>query len=417
MGRKKKKQSKPWCWYCNREFDDEKILIQHQKAKHFKCHICHKKLYTGPGLSIHCMQVHKDTIDKVPNSLPNRGNIEIEIYGMEGIPPEDIKEHERHKGGIGEDDDDGPSSKRAKSDSPNNMTPTPPGGVGGSGVGLPGMANSMMAPGAVGSLPGAPFGITGVPAWGVSGPPPATYSGQPTGPNGQPVRPMFPSAAGPNGPASSRAESYKATFPAYSEAKDPNKPVAMIATTSASSKIMHPPEDISLEEHRAKLRKYQPPSTSIVSPINSGQATPASTPGHLAQTILPAVSVPMNAGVIGHNIPGMAIPGIFPPQAVTMGLPIAGASALGAHAGQGLMLQHGGIPTAMGIVRAPPMMAGITGAPAPPLPPGAPFGHPMIRPPMGGHPGVRTGNPARAYYTNQRGYIGGRGVPKWNTYY
>lgn len=43
--------------YCNREFEDEKILIQHQKAKHFKCHICHKKLYTGPGLSIHCMQV------------------------------------------------------------------------------------------------------------------------------------------------------------------------------------------------------------------------------------------------------------------------------------------------------------------------------------------------------------------------
>ncbi|KAF7277240.1 hypothetical protein GWI33_009015 [Rhynchophorus ferrugineus] len=62
MGRKKKKQSKPWCWYCNREFEDEKILIQHQKAKHFKCHICHKKLYTGPGLSIHY----------------------IEIYGMEG---------------------------------------------------------------------------------------------------------------------------------------------------------------------------------------------------------------------------------------------------------------------------------------------------------------------------------------------
>ena len=25
MGRKKKKQTKPWCWYCNREFDDEKI--------------------------------------------------------------------------------------------------------------------------------------------------------------------------------------------------------------------------------------------------------------------------------------------------------------------------------------------------------------------------------------------------------
>ena len=57
MGRKKKRSTKPWCWYCNREFEDEKILIHHQKAKHFKCHICGKKLYTGPGLSIHCMQV------------------------------------------------------------------------------------------------------------------------------------------------------------------------------------------------------------------------------------------------------------------------------------------------------------------------------------------------------------------------
>ena len=68
MGRKKKKPSKPWCWYCNRDFDDEKILLQHQKAKHFKCHICHKKLYTGPGLSIHCMQVLVH-INEVSNSL------------------------------------------------------------------------------------------------------------------------------------------------------------------------------------------------------------------------------------------------------------------------------------------------------------------------------------------------------------
>lgn len=30
------------------------------------------------------MQVHKETIDKVPNSLPNRSNVDIEIYGMEG---------------------------------------------------------------------------------------------------------------------------------------------------------------------------------------------------------------------------------------------------------------------------------------------------------------------------------------------
>ena len=87
MGRKKKKISKPWCWYCNREFEDEKILIQHQKAKHFKCHICGKKLFTGPGLAIHCMQVHKETIDKIPSALAGRDSVEIEVYGMEGIPP------------------------------------------------------------------------------------------------------------------------------------------------------------------------------------------------------------------------------------------------------------------------------------------------------------------------------------------
>lgn len=51
--------------YCNRDFDDEKILIQHQKAKHFKCHICHKKLYTGPGLAIHCMQVRKHDANQI----------------------------------------------------------------------------------------------------------------------------------------------------------------------------------------------------------------------------------------------------------------------------------------------------------------------------------------------------------------
>lgn len=44
-------------------------------------------------------QVHKEAIDKVPNSLSTRSNIEIEIYGMEGIPPEDLKEHEKQRSG------------------------------------------------------------------------------------------------------------------------------------------------------------------------------------------------------------------------------------------------------------------------------------------------------------------------------
>ena len=63
------------------------------------------------------MQVHKQTIDKVPNALPNRSNIEIEIYGMEGIPDQDLKEHERQKGAAGDDEDDnGPMAKMAKTE-------------------------------------------------------------------------------------------------------------------------------------------------------------------------------------------------------------------------------------------------------------------------------------------------------------
>lgn len=33
--------------------------------------------------------------------MPGRSNVEIEIYGMEGIPEEDAREHERQKSGRG----------------------------------------------------------------------------------------------------------------------------------------------------------------------------------------------------------------------------------------------------------------------------------------------------------------------------
>ncbi|XP_059058641.1 BUB3-interacting and GLEBS motif-containing protein ZNF207 [Achroia grisella] len=256
MGRKKKKASKPWCWYCNREFDDEKILIQHQKAKHFKCHICHKKLYTGPGLSIHCMQVHKEAIDKVPNSLPNRSNIEIEIYGMEGIPPEDVKEHEKQKsgGGKGSDsEDDEPAAKKKATPAllgagPSSVTPgilpTPMGPV------PPGMypghmsMNHMMPP----FVPAARMMMPG-------------------------MRPLFPASS------ISVSTPSKPTFPAYSNATisappttsaasaepkengDVAPPAAnacpLVTATGAGSRIVHPPEDVSLEEIRARAANYR----------------------------------------------------------------------------------------------------------------------------------------------------------------
>ncbi|XP_015111480.1 BUB3-interacting and GLEBS motif-containing protein ZNF207 isoform X2 [Diachasma alloeum] len=287
MGRKKKKQSRPWCWYCNREFDDEKILIQHQKAKHFKCHICHKKLYTGPGLSIHCMQVHKEAIDKVPNSLPNRSNIEIEIYGMEGIPPNDAKEHEKQRNGgrpgspsSGEDE---PAQKKSK---PEGLLGSAPGAVPTPSGMMPGVMPGMQG------HPGMPMGHQFPPGMhmmshlGHVGPPfmgPGMMQGMPGMPPvsgaSMPPRPLFPAvstamssagnvtsmgttvtsiAGGSIGPI-------KPTFPAYggdssatinSSASGDHK-VNLIATTGAASKIIHPQEDLSLEEIRARLPKYQ----------------------------------------------------------------------------------------------------------------------------------------------------------------
>jgi hypothetical protein len=48
--------------YCDREFEDEKVLINHQKAKHFKCDFCNKKLSTAGGMVIHLENVHKEVV-------------------------------------------------------------------------------------------------------------------------------------------------------------------------------------------------------------------------------------------------------------------------------------------------------------------------------------------------------------------
>jgi len=370
MGRKKKKQSKPWCWYCNREFDDEKILIQHQKAKHFKCHICHKKLYTGPGLSIHCMQVHKDTIDKVPNSLPNRGNIEIEIYGMEGIPDADVKEHERQKG-AGGDDDDEPAFKRAKSDSPATMAPTPP--AAGPGM-MPGMMPGMPRP-PFGAVPGFPYGVAGP---GQSGP--ATYSGQPTGPNGQPVRPMFPSAAGSSGA--------KPTFPAYGDDKKP----VLIATTSATTKIIHPPEDISLEEHRARMPRY---ALQNITPNNGNGAPSPATISAAATTAAAAAGAP-GAGMVAASA--------GPVMSSVHGAPVVAGAPMFMQAGmhpRHAMMGHPGAPppqfaAAMGMHPHPAAMGGFGRPPMTnPGYGGGGYGPPRLPPPP---PPPRWGGPPRGGY-------------------
>lgn len=41
------------------------------------------------------LKVHKETIDSVPNAIPGRTDIELEIYGMEGIPEKDMQDRRR----------------------------------------------------------------------------------------------------------------------------------------------------------------------------------------------------------------------------------------------------------------------------------------------------------------------------------
>ncbi|EHY54365.1 hypothetical protein HRR83_008053 [Exophiala dermatitidis] len=85
--------ARPWCYYCERDFDDLKILINHQKAKHFKCERCGRRLNTAGGLSVHMSQVHKENLTAVDNALPNRAGLDIEIFGMEGIPEDIVQQH------------------------------------------------------------------------------------------------------------------------------------------------------------------------------------------------------------------------------------------------------------------------------------------------------------------------------------
>ncbi|EEP76963.1 hypothetical protein UREG_01812 [Uncinocarpus reesii 1704] len=100
MGKKKRGHpdleevlSRPWCYYCERDFDDLKILISHQKAKHFKCDRCGRRLNTAGGLSVHMSQVHKEQLSAVDNALPNRSSLDIEIFGMEGVPEDVLQAH------------------------------------------------------------------------------------------------------------------------------------------------------------------------------------------------------------------------------------------------------------------------------------------------------------------------------------
>lgn len=268
MGRKKKKQTKPWCWYCNREFDDDKILLQHQKAKHFKCHICHKKLYTGPGLQIHTIQVHKENIEKVPNAIKGRDSIEIEIYGMEGIPEEDLREHEKRLAGKDKDDSDTTPVTPTATATPNVGVPPP----------MPPMGMMAAPPMMPMAFTGLPFGVPPMPLpmmpvqmMAQLRPPMPMMPPVPVNPSAvlqsNPVisaapttsKPLFPSGTvDANGDPHAAMNNSASGLNNFSGSSMTNRPkIEPIAGAAGTAKIIHPDEDISLEEFRASLPKYK----------------------------------------------------------------------------------------------------------------------------------------------------------------
>eukprot|EP01122_Echinamoeba_exundans_P015490 TRINITY_DN736_c0_g3_i1.p1 TRINITY_DN736_c0_g3~~TRINITY_DN736_c0_g3_i1.p1 ORF type:complete len:287 (+),score=71.73 TRINITY_DN736_c0_g3_i1:79-939(+) len=180
-----RKKEMPFCWYCERRFLDEKILIAHQKSRHFKCHVCSKKLSSAPGLVVHIFQVHKETITKVPNSRVNRDSVKMEIYGMEGVPRDDIEDfRERRRQKARERAIKGKSGQKKTRDP--NRPPRSQSSAQGQGQGQT-QQTQQMPPFAGGPPPGFPPMPPGLQQqWGGSFPPPPPGFQMPPPPGGFP---------------------------------------------------------------------------------------------------------------------------------------------------------------------------------------------------------------------------------------
>lgn len=134
---------------CSR-LQDENDLILHQKAKHFKCSVCNKRLSSAKALSVHSMQVHKIQVTEISDALAGREDPAWEIFGSQGIP------YGMQRG---------------------QQPPTQPGAAAMGGAGPPGMMQGGFAPPPYGMPPmmggPPPYGMPpGRPPYGGAPPPP-----------------------------------------------------------------------------------------------------------------------------------------------------------------------------------------------------------------------------------------------------
>lgn len=89
---------KAFCYWCDKEFAGEEVLIQHQIAKHFRCPHC-KSGNAGKCINLECLiihfrKIHRAELLSVPNAREGRNDpMESQsIYGMASVPAEVLEE-------------------------------------------------------------------------------------------------------------------------------------------------------------------------------------------------------------------------------------------------------------------------------------------------------------------------------------
>lgn len=132
---------------------------------------------TAGGLVIHLESVHKEVCRVVPNAIEGRENVDIEIFGMEGVPYEDLQAHLakkqikiQHKGTLTSNQSisDQFAQFQALKDNPNQIMQAPKQESGAISQGLmaiPGLPFPFNFPMPPGMLSGIPLGLpSGMPA-------------------------------------------------------------------------------------------------------------------------------------------------------------------------------------------------------------------------------------------------------------
>ncbi|PRP85995.1 hypothetical protein PROFUN_05766 [Planoprotostelium fungivorum] len=277
MGKKKKKEEKPYCWYCLRTFDDEKVLIQHQRAQHFKCHLCNRKLSTAGGMTSSNWFI----IHRVPRAKPGRDSIKWEISGMTGIPDDEEAGVEPIDSNKKQKTDSTPAALSPAQAAPRITPPVPFSGpppvTGGPGPAIP-PPNFGYPP--MGGFPMYPPPMQGM-GPGYPYPPPMMPQGMPPGP---PIPIGPPMGMPPPGVPPGGLLYPPSVPPPYASSMAPLPPpvvpfapitgvekVGVSATPAVNTPqtiLVYDDEMVSMEEKRATLIKYRQNDDSIKEKLN-----------------------------------------------------------------------------------------------------------------------------------------------------